>query len=137
MMIDHSIPELDRQGLRKFGLMTGAVFVAIFGLFFPWLIEVGSPRWPWFVAAALWLPAIVYPPVLRPVYGGWMRFGLLASKLMTPLVLGIVFFGMISPMALIRRLTGNDPMQRAFDPEKISYRVESSKSPKEKLERPF
>ena len=56
---------------------------------------------------------------------------------MTPLVLGIVFFGMITPMALIMRLTGKDPMRRAFDPDRKSYRVQSTKSPKEKLEKPF
>ena len=56
---------------------------------------------------------------------------------MTPLVLGIVFFGMIAPMALVMRLMGKDPMQRAIDPNQNSYRVKSIKSPKEKLERPF
>ena len=52
MAIDHVIPELDREGLRKFGLTTGAVFVAIFGLFFPWILDKNWPTWPWFVAAA-------------------------------------------------------------------------------------
>ena len=66
-----------------------------------------------------------------------MRFGLLASRVMTPLVLGIVFFAMIAPMALIRRIFGNDPMQRTLDPKRSSYRVQSKKSPREKLERPF
>ena len=66
-----------------------------------------------------------------------MRFGLLASRVMTPLVLGIVFFVMISPMALVRRLMGKDPMQRTLDPNQKSYRVQSMKSPKEKLEKPF
>ncbi len=66
-----------------------------------------------------------------------MRFGLLASRVMTPLVLGIVFFGMIAPMALVWRLMSKDPMQRAFDPNQKSYRVEREKSPREKLERPF
>jgi hypothetical protein len=40
MAINHKIPELDRKGLREFGLMTGAVVVVIFGLFFPWLLEL-------------------------------------------------------------------------------------------------
>ena len=81
--------------------------------------------------------ALVQPLWLRPVYRAWMHFGLLASRVMTPLVLGIVFFAMISPMAMIRRLFGNDPMERALDPSQKSYRVQSKKSPREKLERPF
>ena len=137
MAIDSVIPELDRKGLREFGLTTGAGVVVIFGLFFPWLLELNWPVWPWLIAAALWLPALVYPLWLRRIYRAWMRFGLLASKVMTPLVLGIVFFGMIAPMALVRRLRGIDPMQRAFNPKQESYRVRSITSPKEKLEKPF
>jgi hypothetical protein len=137
MAMDHKIPELDRKGLREFGLTTGAVVVAIFGLFFPWLLELDWPVWPWFIAAPLWSLALVYPLWLRRIYRAWMHFGLLASRVMTPLVLGIVFFGMILPMALVWRLKGNDPMRRALDPTQKSYRVQSIKSPKEKLEKPF
>lgn len=137
MAADHTIPELDRKGLREFGLMTGAAVVAIFGLFFPWMLELAWPVWPWVIAAPLWLLALVRPSWLRLTYRAWMRFGLLASRVMTPLLLGIVFFAMISPMALARRLMGRDPMQRALDPDKDSYRVQSTRSPRDKLERPF
>ena len=137
MAINHHIPELDRKGLREFGLTTGAAIVVIFGLFFPWLLEVSWPVWPWVVATAFWLLALIQPLWLRWIYRGWMRFGLLASRVMTPLVLGIVFFVMISPMAMVRRLTGKDPMQRNLEPDRDSYRVKSARSPKEKLEKPF
>ncbi len=137
MALQHKIPELGKKGLREFGLLFGVVFVVIFGLFFPWLLEREWPAWPWIVAAPFWLLALIYPMWLRVVYRLWMRFGLLASRVMTPLVLGIVFFVMISPMALIMRLMGKDPMHRALDPEQESYRVKSTRSPREKLERPF
>lgn len=137
MAIDYKIPDLDRKGLREFGLTTGAAIVVIFGLFFPWLLELAWPVWPWVIAAPLWFLALIRPEWLRRVYRAWMRFGLLASRVMTPLVLGIVFFGMITPMALVMRLMGKDPLRRAFDPNQESYRVPSMKSPKEKLERPF
>jgi hypothetical protein len=134
---DHTIPELDAKGLREFGLVTGAAVVALFGLFFPWMLQREWPVWPWAIAAPLWLLALIRPSWLRGTYRAWMRFGLLASRLMTPLMLGIVYFGMISPMAMVRRLMGKDPMQRALHPDQNSYRVQSPKSPKEKLERPF
>ena len=137
MAVQHIIPELDRKGLRQFGLTTGVAIVAIFGLFFPWMLNLDWPLWPWVIAVALWSLALIQPLWLRWIYRGWMRFGLLASRVMTPLVLGIVFFVMISPMAMVRRLTGNDPMQRALDPDRKSYRVQSKKSPSEKLEKPF
>ena len=89
------------------------------------------------MVATRWALALVQPPWLRPIYRGWMRFGLLASRVVTPLVLGIVYFVMISPMALVMRLLGKDPLQRTLDPERKSYRTESAKSPREKLEKPF
>jgi len=137
MAINHKIPDLDRKNLREFGLTTGAAVVVIFGLFFPWIFELDWPVWPWVIAAPLWLLALFHPLWLRWIYRAWMRFGLLASRVMTPLVLGIVFFVMISPMAMVRRLMGKDSMQRALDPNQKSYRVQSTKTPQEKLERPF
>lgn len=137
MAIDQTIPELDRKGLREFGLTTGAAVVVIFGLFFPWMLELDWPVWPWLIAAPLWTLALINSEWLRWPYRAWMRFGLLASRVMTPLVLGIVYFGMIAPMALVMRLMGKDPMRRKFDPGRKSYRVKSTKSPKENLEKPF
>ena len=137
MSSDYTIPELDRKGLRDFGLTTGIAIVVIFGLFFPWLLERPWPTWPWVIAGMLWFLALLGPQWLRPVYRGWMKFGLLASRVMTPLVLGIVYFVIISPMAIIMRLLGKDPLQRSLDPEQKSYRAKSTKSPGEKLEKPF
>ena len=137
MAADHRIPDLDRKGLREFGLTTGAAVVVIFGVFFPWILGLDWPAWPWIVAAPLWALALVQPLLLRWIYRAWMRFGLLASRVTTPLVLGIVFFAMIAPMALVLRLVGKDPLQRALHPNQKSYRVPSIKSPKDKLERPF
>lgn len=137
MTSHHNIPELDRNGLREFGLTTGAAIVIIFGVFFPWILELDWPAWPWVIAVPLWLLALIHPLWLRRVYRVWMRFGLLASRVMTPLVLGSVFFVMISPMAMLRRLMGKDPMQRSIDPGQKTYRIQSVKSPREKLERPF
>jgi len=137
MASDHVIPELDRKGLREFGLTTGAAVVVIFGLFFPWLLDLDWPLWPWLIAAVFWSLALLQPLWLRWIYRAWMHFGLLASRVMTPLVLGIVFFVMITPMAMIMRLMGKDPLRRALDRNQESYRVQSTKSPDEKLERPF
>ena len=101
------------------------------------MLELDWPAWPWAIAAPLWLLALAQPAWLRWIYRGWMRFGLLAGRVTTPLLLGIVFFFMISPMAMARRLRGKDPMQRTLDPDRDSYRVQSTRSPRDKLERPF
>jgi len=136
MVTDQSIPKLDRHGLRRFGLMTGAIVVVLFAFFFPWLLERAWPLWPWVVLAVLGGLAVAAPLALEPVYRGWMRFGLLASSITTPLILGIVFFLLISPIALLRRALGINEMRRPFDKGVASYRIQSRRS-SGNLERPF
>jgi hypothetical protein len=51
--------------------------------------------------------------------------------------LGIVFFAVISPVALYRRFTGRDAMKRHFDKRAATYRVPRTQSPSRQFERPF
>lgn len=131
----HAIPELNASGLRRFALTTAAIVAALFGLLFPWLGGHGWPVWPWVLAVVLALWGLVRPTSLRPVYHGWMRFGRLASRVMTPLVLGLVFFLLFLPIGLVMRLAGHDPMRRKLDPEAETYRV-PSRSPAS-IEKPY
>jgi len=133
---EHTIPELDRDGLRKFAFSNGAVVAVLFGLFLPWLFEFGWPIWPWILGAVLAAAGLVAPLSLRPVYYGWMRFALLLSRITTPLVMGIVYYLVITPVGLLRQMFGKDPLARKLD-EAESYRVESKKPEPGSLERPF
>jgi hypothetical protein len=137
MVAGHEIPELDRKGLRHFGFVTGGIVAVLFGLLLPWLLGHSLPLWPWILFAVLAGLGLVQPDWLRPIYSGWMRFGLLASKVTTPLVLGIVFFLLISPMAFFRKLFGRDAMNRQFESAARSYRVESVRKSAKSLENPF
>lgn len=132
----HPIPELDRKGLREFALVTGGIVAGLFGLFFPWLLERPWPAWPWILFAVLGGWGLVAPMSLRPVYRAWMRFGLLLSRITTPIIMGIVFYLIITPMALFWRLRGHDPLARRFE-DKRSYRVPSESPRKDYLKRPY
>ena len=137
MSSEHKIPELDRKGLREFGLVTGGIIAVLFGLFFPWLIERPIPRWPWVIFGVLAALALAAPLALKPVYHWWMRFGLLLSKITTPLIMGIVFYLVITPMALVMRLAGKDSMARQLHKQAQSYRIKSTATPPKRLEKPF
>jgi hypothetical protein len=138
MAMTHAeIPELDRRGLRHFALSTGAIVAVLFGLFFPWLLDVSFPVWPWIVAGVLGGWGLVAPASLRPVYRGWMRFGLLLNRIVTPVILGVLFFAMIAPISVLMRMFHRDTLARSFNEEAESYRVPSAKRPKSHMERPF
>ncbi len=131
-----TIPDLDRSGLREFGLTTGVIVAVLFGLFFPWILDRPIPLWPWLIFAALGLVALVVPTVLQPVYRGWMRFGLLASKVTTPIIMGIVFFLLFTPVALFLKIARKDAMNRKFHNDD-SYRIENTGIRKDSLEHPY
>ena len=133
-----NIPILDNQGLRKFGLTTGAIIVVLFALFFPWVFDIAvMPMWPWVVAGLLWAPALVTPGLLRPVYATWMKIGQAIGWVNTRIILGVIFYVLVFPMGLVMRLLGKDPMARKLDKSSSSYRVNSISEPRDRLEKPF
>jgi len=133
----HPIPDLDAGGLRRFALTTGAIIAVLFGLVLPWLFGLRFPIWPWPLAVILMLWGLTAPASLRPVYRGWMRIGLLMSRVTTPLILGLVFFVVFVPAGLIMRLSGHDPMKRGMLPDAPSYREPSHAAVPESMERPY
>lgn len=137
MSTNHPIPELDRKGLRDFGLVTGGIVAVLFGLFFPWLLERPLPAWPWYVLLVLGGVGLVAPMALRPVYRVWMRFGLLMSKVTTPIIMGLVFYVAVTPMGLLMRLAGKDAMARNLRDKVASYRIKTEALPPKRLEKPF
>ncbi len=133
----HEIPELDANGLRHFGLLTGGIVAGLFGLVLPWLFNLAYPVWPWIAGGipAVW--AAVAPRSLRPVYLVWMRFGILLNRITTPIILGAVFYVIITPTGAVMRLLRRDAMTRRYDHTINSYRIPSKKPPKQNLEKPF
>ena len=132
------IPELDNAGLRKFGLTTGAIVVVLFALFFPWVFDMERmPLWPWILAGVLWVPALLMPAILSPVYTTWMKIGHGLGWVNSRIILGILFYVLILPMGLVMRLFGGDPMARKKDASASSYRKESISEPRERLEKPY
>ncbi len=137
--MSHDIPELDQVGLRRFGLMLGGVLAGVFGLLLPWAKGWQMfPNWYWIGTAGLiasW--ALVAPASLRVPYHGWMRVAMAIGNTVNHIVLAVVFYLVIFPTGMLMRLTGKDPMRRAFKPEAKSYRVISKVAPKNHVERPF
>lgn len=136
-MVGQAIPELDTAGLRKFGLLTGAIVMGLFGLAIPFIFTLAFPVWPWAVGGTLSLWALGHPRSLRPVYVGWMKFGILIGSITTPLVLALVFYLLFMPVGFLMRVAGKDPMSRKLDANAESYRVIPPEENHRSLERPF
>ena len=129
--------KLDKKQLRTFGLMTGGIVAGLFGLLFPWIFGAAYPYWPWVVAVVLAVWSLALPASLDPVYRRWMKLGEVLSRITTPVILGIVFYAVFTPVGLVMRLVRHDPMKRPLDTQLESYRTPSRKVPKENVERPY
>jgi len=126
----------DAAQLRKFGLLVGGIFCAI-GLW-PAVIRGAGPRsWALVVGVLLLVPAVLAPRALAPVYRIWMTVGEALGWVNTRILLGVVFYGLITPMGLIRRLRREDPMRRRHDPAAQSYRVPKPPRPGAHMNRQF
>jgi len=131
------IPVLDSAGYRKFGLVTSAMVIGLFGVSVPWVFSLHYPLWPWILGGALGAWSLLHPASLKPVYLGWMKFGHVMNWINTRLILGIMFYGIFLPIGLGLRLLGKDPMRRTLDKNLPSYREASHNDSKEHLERPY
>ncbi len=127
----------DKKTLVTFGLVAGGVVAVLFGLLFPWLRGRGVPAWPWAAAAVLVAAALGAPALLSPVYRGWMAIGAALGWVNTRILLGAVFFLVVTPIGAVMRMTGRDPLRRGFDPRGRTYRVPSARAPRDSMEVPF
>jgi hypothetical protein len=107
---------------RALGLTFAAVFLII-GLY-AWAFG-GQVRW-WSIAvgAAFALAALVVPGVLGPLNKVWTRFGLLLHRITSPIILGVMFFVVVTPIGLLMRLLGKDLLRLRMERDAPSYWIE-------------
>lgn len=104
----------------------GWVMAALAGLVALWAWRHCAAWWraSAAIAAAFAACAALAPALLAPLNRLWMALGHLLGRIVSPLVMGLIFFGVVTPIALIARMRGVDPMRRRFDPAAKSYWIE-------------
>ncbi len=104
---------------RAFGLTFAVVTLILSGIWY-W-----HDRSWWFyglIAAAVFAAlALAAPKLLAPLNRIWLKIGLLLHRVVNPLVMGLLFFGCITPMAFVIRLMGKDMLRLRFDAKADSY----------------
>jgi hypothetical protein len=104
---------------RSFGLVFAAVFTIIALL----PLKDGEPvrLWALAVAAVFAVAALLLPRLLKPLNLLWFRFGMVLHHIVTPLVMGLLFFVTVTPVGVLMRLSGKDPMRLKADAGAASY----------------
>lgn len=104
---------------RKFGLVVGGFLCLI--TFWP-LVHHHAPRW-WAlpVGVALLALALLAPHWLTPLNRAWFRLGLVLNKIVSPILMGAMFFGAVVPVAFFLRRKGEDLLSLKRAPETETY----------------
>ena len=80
-----------------------------------------SNGYVWIAAGIVLALSRIIPPLFRGIYRVWFGFSIVLGFFVSRLILTMVFWFIITPMALIMRVIGKDPMERKFDPNAGSY----------------
>ena len=96
---------------RTFGLVFTGIFLIVAG--YLWYHDSNPVAIQIFLALAVvfLIFAIFLPIVLRPLNKAWYYLGLLMGRVVSPIVLGILFFILISPIAIVMRMAGRDALK--------------------------
>lgn len=107
---------------RSFGLVFFAVLTTL-GL---WPLLHGSPVNLWWTGAGLaFLAAAVLRPQLLALPNRlWTRLGVLMGRIVSPVALALLFFLVLTPIGLLMRLFGKDPLRLKRAPDQPSYWIE-------------
>jgi len=105
--------ETELPSNKKFGIFFTFVFLIAAGYFYinssmnmAYLLAVA--------ASILFLVSLVKADLLLPLNKLWMRFGLLLGMIVSPIVLGVIFFGLFTPIAFLMRLSRRDELRLKF-----------------------
>ena len=104
---------------RGFGIVFAVVF-AVIGLW-PLMGGESARTWALVLAGVLLALALMRPALLAPLNRLWLGLGAVLHRIVNPLVMGLMFFAIIMPTALVLRLMGKDLLRRRFHPGAESY----------------
>mgnify|MGYP000122254116 CR=1 FL=1 len=122
---------------RKFGYF----FTSIFIVFAAYLFNKGEVNFSYFlfgVATLLLLTTFAKADLLLPLNRLWMKLGLLLGMIVSPIVLGIIFYGLFTPISLLMKVFGRDELKLKLKARQSYWKVrESVPSPSKSFKNQF
>jgi hypothetical protein len=104
----------------------GWTFTGVFAVLGAWSVYREGSLFPlWFVLSAIAAALTVFSPdSLTPLNRWWMKLAEILNRVVSPVVLGVMFFCVFTPVGAVMRRLGRDPMKRKFDPASRSYWID-------------
>ena len=118
---------------RSFGIVFSIVFLLI--AIYPLINSDGLRVWSLIIAIIFLVLGLINSKILTPLNKLWFKFGILLGRIVSPVIMGLIFFLVVTPIALIMRIIGKDLLNLKFNKEK-SYWIEKN-GPKSKMKNQF
>ena len=118
---------------RSFGIVFFFVFLLI--AVYPLIKNQDIRLWSLTVSVVFLLLIIFNSKILNPLNKLWFKFGIFLGKIVSPLIMGIIFFLVVTPIGLLMRLLGKDLLNLKFNNNK-SYWIDKD-GPKSKMKNQF
>ena len=119
---------------RSFGIVFFIVFLLI--AIYP-LINQGEIRiWSLIISFLFLFFGLLNSKILTPLNKLWFRFGLFLGKIISPIIMGVIFFLVVTPIGLLMRFFGKDVLNLKLNKKKSSYWIEKV-GPKSKMKKQF
>ena len=113
--------ELELPTNKKFGFFFTAIFLIATTYFYINNASSSVVSTLSVVGLSFLVATLVNPDLLLPLNRLWMRFGLLLGMIISPIVMGIIFFGLFTPMSLTMRLFRRDELRLRFKNKKTHW----------------
>ena len=118
---------------KSFGIVFSIVFLII--AIYPLINNDELRIWSLIIAIIFLVLGLINSKILTPLNKLWFKFGILLGRMVSPIIMGLIFFMVVTPIALIMRIIGKDLLNLKFNKEK-SYWIEKN-GPKSKMKNQF
>jgi|TARA_B100000579_G_scaffold9081_1_gene6803 predicted membrane metal-binding protein len=119
--------EIKISSNKSFGLVFFVIFIII--ALWPLLNDGNIRIWSIIVSIIFLILGLLNSKILTPFNKLWMRLGALLGIIVSPIVMGVVYFGIITPIGLIMKLFGKDVLNLKLDKNKKTYWTLKKKIP--------
>ena len=119
---------------RSFGIVFFIVFVLI--ATYPLLNQEEVRIWSLIISFLFLFLGLLNSKILTPLNKLWFRFGLFLGKIISPIIMGVIFFLVVTPIGLLMRFFGKDVLNLKLNKKKSSYWIEKT-GPKSKMKNQF
>ncbi len=127
-----NLPKLPSN--RNFGIVFFLVFLII--SLYPLILNEDLAKWPLVISIIFLALALINSNILTPLNRLWFKFGIILGRIISPIIMALIFFLVVTPIGLVMRLLRKDLLNLKYNKKNKSYWIEKN-GPKSKMKNQF